>query len=864
MKQKNMMKLLLLLALVLVFSIPAMGVSAAVTGFRVDLDRTVTTTAKPVNMVVSLLDEQGKVDVFASGLMYDVEVISILGTQAVVGYNQFAANDSPEPWNIVQGIAAGHISYDDPGTDQIRVSVVDKSGGDKVLIGSQDFAVTVTAAGNMATNLQLAGLAPLNGDDELDAGAAFTMKVSADDSTQSGTVTATFSLGADCGVATATGEMSNGIAFIDVPAESLTKAGVYAIALSMPSGVAAGVATGSDGRLTVVALPASKVGIELNSPAYIGMAGDSPTPTTVAVKLLDAYGNPAVADKAVEVEIEATNHVVFGGDTSSCTVTVVHGDPSANSGELSATGDTIIPDTGIGTSTLTLTSEDLDVDETLGTASLTIYKKKLEAGVIAAASNEEGVLEFTAGITPDDPILALVDSDATPVEGQIHVDLYDGNGTADDTLIDSVDTVADEKGEAKLKFTKKLTGNGDEYFVVTVAGYEPATVLAVKIVIIPGEAAAVKLQKQESDDYNACTGAGNPTEDISSITTTISSGESGVASFAVNGAATPVAGQIRVDIEDAYGNVVADDVSWASNAADPDPCSGSPCAIVTSGTILTSESQTFTYSNAGTDTLTFTSAIPGVTPASLEVVVTPAAAAAALDSIELLPSSETMLANGEIPMVVKTLDADGGLIAASDLTLLIDQPSNVTVRKADRDTSIVSGDSLSTKKEGGEAGGEIVLSVVAGMVPGDVTLTVRNTDGSVQGSVTLHIVASESEVPAEAQVGNPAAPMAPQNFPATVDPTDAPVTVAAGSVALTPTMTVTDCNDVKSAIAYIWIPSANFGIAIPATVTCDAGVATFDLGTVDFTGFADVYDIYFGYIDGSNGIHYNAYELTVN
>jgi hypothetical protein len=153
-------------------------------------------------------------------------------------------------------------------------------------------------------------------------------------------------------------------------------------------------------------------------------------------------------------------------------------------------------------------------------------------------------------------------------------------------------------------------------------------------------------------------------------------------------------------------------------------------------------------------------------------------------------------------------------------------------------------------------GSTVTITGVAGGTV-DVTVTDAAADTAVVAVTVTAAVAPAAD-------GFPAAAMTSVAFPATTDPTVEPVTVAAGSVALTPTMTVTDCTDVVSAIGYVYIPAANFGIAIPATVSCAAGVASFDLGTVDFTGFADVYYIYFGYIDASSVIHYNAYELTVN
>jgi hypothetical protein len=113
--------------------------------------------------------------------------------------------------------------------------------------------------------------------------------------------------------------------------------------------------------------------------------------------------------------------------------------------------------------------------------------------------------------------------------------------------------------------------------------------------------------------------------------------------------------------------------------------------------------------------------------------------------------------------------------------------------------------------------------------------------------------------------GFPSSAMTPVDFPGSVNPAGTPVTVPAGMVALTPQLNVSSCAEVVSAIAYIYMPMANFGLSVPATVACDGGVVTITIGagSINFTGYPGTYYIYFGYVDGVGTIHYNAYELIV-
>jgi hypothetical protein len=114
--------------------------------------------------------------------------------------------------------------------------------------------------------------------------------------------------------------------------------------------------------------------------------------------------------------------------------------------------------------------------------------------------------------------------------------------------------------------------------------------------------------------------------------------------------------------------------------------------------------------------------------------------------------------------------------------------------------------------------------------------------------------------------GFPATAMAPVDYPASVNPAATVVTVPTGLTLLTPRLSGgVNCNEVVSAIAYIYMPMANFGLSVPATVSCNSGVVTVTIGagSIDFSGYPGSYYIYFGYVDGIGVNHYNAYELNV-
>lgn len=152
-------------------------------------------------------------------------------------------------------------------------------------------------------------------------------------------------------------------------------------------------------------------------------------------------------------------------------------------------------------------------------------------------------------------------------------------------------------------------------------------------------------------------------------------------------------------------------------------------------------------------------------------------------------------------------------------------------------------------------------------LPADVGIRVVVKDQDNNYTIadsTLRVTDDPQEIgPPVNGEANPATPLTPVNYGISVNPGDTPVTVAEAILGINPRLTIAGCNDVAMAIAYIFVPAANFGIAVPAAHSCDAGVLTVNIGTVNFTGYPGVYYIYYGYVDVIGDIHYNAYELTV-
>jgi len=117
-------------------------------------------------------------------------------------------------------------------------------------------------------------------------------------------------------------------------------------------------------------------------------------------------------------------------------------------------------------------------------------------------------------------------------------------------------------------------------------------------------------------------------------------------------------------------------------------------------------------------------------------------------------------------------------------------------------------------------------------------------------------------------VAAPSSPMEGVGLGTVVSPAKTPVNIAAmPGTMIQPQMAVEDCDAVELAVMYIYLPKMGFGFdATPLCAhSCDAGILNMSLGPVDFSAYSGmVFDVYFGYLDSSGIISYNAYEVTIN
>jgi len=251
-----------------------------------------------------------------------------------------------------------------------------------------------------------------------------------------------------------------------------------------------------------------------------------------------------------------------------------------------------------------------------------------------------------------------------------------------------------------------------------------------------------------------------------------------------------------------------------------------------------------------------------------------------------VPESSVMSASGD-DLTVKYTDATdanvnttapaGTTVSAtasvSEAQALAVSPADITVEVNGTSTADVSGGIgtkfISVEPSVATASYDSVTGVltVTGVTQGTTSLTISDSATPVANTVDVPITVAPA---AAAEPANPATPKDGVSIDTTPYPApDAtPVSVSEGMVSIAPQMNVSDCADVVTPIMYIWMPSPiNAGVDLSSLVTpaaCTGGIATFDLGNVDLTGYPGfVFDVYYGYVNGSGDIFYNVYEVTV-
>jgi len=875
---------LLALTWVLVLALGAFAgdgvVNTSVSNVRINLDRTVVEKGKAVNVVVELLDDQGRVAQFAENNVQNIYVsvassigdiedlpggVCNNGTGDDVG--TFQADSCKVP--VSNGKAGFHITYNNVGTDTLQFYVVIQDlDGDVLTLGPYEKTVTVTTPNNQAKSLLLVSVEPTTSTPDasgavyadsttnstgnyatIDAGEPFVMKVFAlacdsgdcdtDNKTtaQNGEVRVWFVLTGDddCTYTkTVTGTMENGVAYIDVPAGTLTKSGNYTIYME------ADTTATSDGKAREIV--AQKLVVDPAGPDHVVVSVDKSYlldegvnatvgAPTLPFTLVDQYGNPADTDEVaspVEIDLSSNYDVLDGAKTATVTIaanTNVQTFPSFKWGTDKPTNFT----DGQAAITVSFSSPDYTVEPS--SLEFTVYQKGLavkardldytagqsqdaailvglvdaaNSTVIALSSNDTSVANATidvASFTTNATwwcetgwVLKVEDADttATAVDnatltlycGTISLNSTTVNATANNadpyvwsfsgitievsnatlaaaasgtanstvtftsqlqgksvevTLVDNgtdVETVTSRVvgiGVVTLRYSKALAGDGGESYRVAYASsgtqYAPGESGSVTVNVASAEPAVVKVYKAGTA-VEGCAGRASASQEVSG-TIEVSQGDTLV--FFNNATS---ATDYYVRLEDMYGNPVANETVYVST----DGVSPEPTLNPSSGEVSYGGNLTATFNEVGNETLEFSVAEPGVNPATVAVSVV---APATLDRVEIIPASEYVLTNGEIPVIVRAYKSDGSAYSGSLDLVLSSSLASVCpgATRTNSTTCYSNGDTININ-------GEMVLSLQAGNTPGDFTITLRNASGSVQGSATVHIVSSINDIPA--------------------------------------------------------------------------------------------------------------------
>lgn len=88
----------------------------------------------------------------------------------------------------------------------------------------------------------------------------------------------------------------------------------------------------------------------------------------------------------------------------------------------------------------------------------------------------------------------------------------------------------------------------------------------------------------------------------------------------------------------------------------------------------------------------------------------------------------------------------------------------------------------------------------------------------------------------------------------------------AAGIMIQPRLIVGDCAGISQSVMYLYVPENDlaFDSTSFCSMECQDGIMTMTLGPVDFSSYPGlVFDVYFGYLNQSGIIYYNAYEVSM-
>ncbi len=493
----------------------AINISTTTTDYTYNVSKTVATKGDKVYVVVTLLDKDGKVDTLSGGnsapkitltslngkvCLGSQSILGCTGTSTSASYNQ----DTTAGDDFTNGIGVFTVDYTNAkiGTDTLKFTAqiggtsLDTGTAVTTILEQKQIDVTVNQAPNDATNLGVSSIIPLVTSNstvtgvydkdassdtkaKIDAGDSFKITVKAYNGTtftenQTSPITVKFAYDKNSDkditddyddvvlIKEVNGTMTNGVAEVTVPSETLTKSGNWVIYAGATTSVKTSDSdyiaentdvnvTGAVEHIEINSLAATDFKVATERPfimAYgkIGGAATTAGQNALTVTTIDKYGNAKAPTSEVKFKAESTNYI-FGTQKTVTDLTIAS---TANYVDYNITGYTGAADstgttnTGVSSDGTTKTTNTITVTPTSGaswaakTVNLDTYLYGIVLGFGDGGINGDnnftttaGNIAFTAGTTPTSTTTAYTSRNAEGNVTRIFVgQRFDGNVTS--------------------------------------------------------------------------------------------------------------------------------------------------------------------------------------------------------------------------------------------------------------------------------------------------------------------------------------------------------------------------------------------------------------------------------------------------
>jgi len=796
---------------------------STISGLKTICDKETLKQNDTLHCTVTLLDANGKVDLAGPATLdtdkSKITVIATNGTKDPAAYN-VQSSQSVYDFNVSDFTTTGAIQVQNVAT------LVDADGDAKYIYG-EPLTINVTQADNVADYLKVESVTNSDGvsiagtSDAIEAGKPFSLKIKAYDTDQQSTtyqnsdVTVKF-IYTDNGQKKVgyetTAQMVNGVAVLNVPADTLTKDANYTIVVSTPTTLdKTGVE--SDGSLLpfakdsardaavrfdhvadnyydggqVIWLDTKPLGIDKIEYSIRSQADNS---VIVRAKAVDKYGNTA-ASTSISNAINLSCVTKFNGNSteSNTSMSIDHTNRDVNISLANIVDKNVINDGDFGsdgTITLELQCKDGDNAYPVFTQNVTGYKYKLQNTTDTNVSDADlvaGTYYFTDNGSQsallEVGVMKYDDTQATDVNlsennttwaSDFDLALVDANGNVKDEFsnIDTTATYVSDHNPSDLNATVPLYFTKAGEYSLRVTGvikktadnkeYKIAPHMVQSVNVNSGDYAKVEVKKYVKGDETA----NAKLEDVSEIAMKFTENpaklrllsynnlKDNASTFIPDNNASKVDSNVTVSdynqtgntitkrlhyfgyyvvkFEDKFGNLIGANKSVYIDATDR--------SLIAS---ITNTPKEFAKDDNRTELTYVATVAQGSTTLQLdpqtlggEVINVDTSIKKVVDTLQAITvyaQTDTLLANSVVPI---TVTAQGDTI--DQVSVFISDPTKVTLSDDyPNGNSINNGDALT----GGTNSKVIYVQALAST--GDVTLTFKNTSGSVSVSKTFHI-----------------------------------------------------------------------------------------------------------------------------